>query len=119
MTDTLDIFVDAVTRASVFKCADIAAPGDTPIATMAISNTATRRCLPTPASALFRSIAQLLTAAVAEKCASFSFREHSSQQTSTVLPPILTLMGFSSSLQSQAAQVFSTMTSLSNTRKSG
>jgi hypothetical protein len=31
MTDTLDIFVDAVTRASVFKCADIAAPEDTPI----------------------------------------------------------------------------------------
>jgi hypothetical protein len=32
------------------------------------------------------------------------------------LAAILTLMGFMSSLQSQAAQVFSTMTLLSNTR---
>ena len=60
-----------------------------------------------------------LFAAVAETCVSFSFCAHSSQQTSTVLPPILTLMGFASNLQSQAAQVFSTMISLSNYPKSG
>ena len=42
---------------------------------------------------------------VAEECASFNFVAHSSQHTSTVLPPILTLMEFPSSLQSQAAQV--------------
>jgi hypothetical protein len=53
--------------------------------------------------------------AAAEMYASFSFCAHSSQHTSTVLPPILTLMEFASSLQSQAAQVFSTMASLTNT----
>src|SRR5215470_9809730 len=47
-----------------------------------------------------------------EACASLSFCEHSSQHTSTALPPILTVIAFPSSLQSQAAQVFSTMTSL-------
>src|SRR6266481_9635823 len=62
------------------------------------------------AAFLFPAIAQLLLAPVAETCASFSFCEHSSQHTSTVLPPILTLMGFASSLQSQAAQVFSNIT---------
>ena len=67
---------------------------------------------------LFSFTAHLL-AAVAETCASFSLREHASQHTSTVLPPILTLMGFVSSLQSQAAQVFSTMTLLSDTRSPG
>jgi hypothetical protein len=45
-----------------------------------------------------------------EELASFSFCAHSSQHTSTVLRPILTLMEFSSSLQSHAAQVFSTKT---------
>src|SRR5215510_6114102 len=45
----------------------------------------------------------------AEACASFSLRAHSSQHTSTVLPPILTLMEFPSRSQSQAAQVFSTI----------
>jgi hypothetical protein len=49
----------------------------------------------------------------AETCASFNFRAQSSQQTSTVLPPILTLKEVPSSLQSQAAQVDSTMTLLS------
>jgi hypothetical protein len=58
-------------------------------------------------------ITQPFLAAVAETCASISFCEHSSQQTSTVLPPIVTLMAFSSSSQSQAAQVFSTIASLS------
>src|ERR1700736_5014453 len=64
------------------------------------------------ANALFVFLAQPLLAAVAERCVSFSFCAHSSQHTSTVLPPILTLMGFASNLQSQAAQVFSTMTFL-------
>jgi hypothetical protein len=49
--------------------------------------------------------------AAAEACASFSFCAQSSQQTSTVLPPIVTLMEFASSSQSQAAQVLSAMTS--------
>jgi hypothetical protein len=56
-------------------------------------------------------MAQPFLAAVAETCASLSFCAHSSQQTSTVLPPIWTLTAFASSLQSQAAQVFSIMTS--------
>jgi len=51
------------------------------------------------------AIDYLFLEAVAEECASRSFVAHSSQQTSTVLPPILTLMEFPSSLQSQAAQV--------------
>jgi hypothetical protein len=54
-----------------------------------------------------------------ETCASFNFRAQSSQQTSTVLPPILTLKEFLSSLQSQAAQVVSTMMLLSPYPKSG
>jgi hypothetical protein len=58
----------------------------------------------------------LFLEAIAETCASFNFRAQSSQQTSTVLPPMLTLMEFRSSLQSQAAQVLSTMVSLSSTR---
>jgi hypothetical protein len=41
--------------------------------------------------------------------ASFSAIAHSSQQTSTVLPPIVTLIALSSSGQSQAAHVFSFM----------
>jgi hypothetical protein len=39
-----------------------------------------------------------LRAPVAEACASFSFWAHSSQQTSIALPPIVTLIAFSSSL---------------------
>src|SRR5437763_8707885 len=57
--------------------------------------------------------------AAAETCASFNFRAQSSQQTSTVLPPMLTLKEFPSSLQSQAAQVVSTMTLLSSIRSPG
>src|SRR5262245_9841813 len=45
--------------------------------------------------------------AAAEAWASFSLRAHSSQHTSTVLPPILTLMELAPRSQSQAAQVFS------------
>jgi hypothetical protein len=41
--------------------------------------------------------------------ASRSFCAHASQQTSTTRVPILTLIAFSSSLQSQAAQVFPAM----------
>jgi hypothetical protein len=41
--------------------------------------------------------------------ASRSFCAHSSQQTSTTCLPTVTLMALSSSLQSQAAQVFSSM----------
>src|SRR5215471_5371224 len=52
---------------------------------------------------------------VAKARASFSLWAHSSQHTSTVLPPILTLMELPSSLQSQAAQVFSNMTFSSRT----
>src|SRR3979490_2926254 len=71
-------------------------------------------------NSLFPPMAQTPLAAVAETCASFSFCAHSSQHTSTVLPPILILIGFTSSLQSQAAQVLSTMTLLSlNTRSPG
>src|ERR1700678_4438774 len=55
---------------------------------------------------------QSLLAAAAETCASFNLFEHSSQQTSTVLPPILTLIGSASNWQSQAAQVLSPMTFL-------
>src|ERR1700687_6135128 len=49
----------------------------------------------------------------AEACASFSFRAQSSQQTSTVLPPIVTLIALASSSQSQAAQVLSITMSFS------
>jgi hypothetical protein len=59
---------------------------------------------------------QFLLVPVAETCASFNFFEHSSQQTSTVVPPILTLIGFASSWQSQAAQVLTLMTFLSIAR---
>jgi hypothetical protein len=52
-------------------------------------------------------MAQPLPGAFAEMCASFNRCAHSSQQTSTVLPPIVTAMALLSSLQSQAAQVLS------------
>src|SRR5215470_11514564 len=58
------------------------------------------------------AIAYLFLEAVAEECASLSFVAHSSQQTSTVLPPSLTLMEFPSNLQSQAAQVVVVMVHL-------
>jgi hypothetical protein len=48
-----------------------------------------------------------------EESASFNLRAHSSQHTSTVSPPIVTLMALASSVQSQAAHVFSTMTATS------
>jgi hypothetical protein len=48
-----------------------------------------------------------------EESASFNLCAHSSQHTSTALPPIVTLMALASSLQSHAAHVFSTMTSTS------
>jgi hypothetical protein len=54
-------------------------------------------------------MAQPLSGAAAEACASWSFRAQSSQQTSTVLPPIVTAIGWASSAQSHAAQVFSAM----------
>jgi hypothetical protein len=57
--------------------------------------------------------AQPLLADVVEEFASFSFCAHSSQHTSTVLPPILTSIDAPSSVQSQAAQVFSAITLLS------
>jgi hypothetical protein len=44
----------------------------------------------------------------ADASASFSSVAQSSQQTSTALPPIVTVMTSPSSLQSQAAHVFST-----------
>jgi hypothetical protein len=49
------------------------------------------------------------SARVAEAFASLSFTAHSSQQTSTTCPPIVTLIAFASNAQSQAAQHFSTM----------
>jgi hypothetical protein len=55
------------------------------------------------------SIYLLLDADAAPR-ASFNFLAQSWQHTSTVFPPIFTLIRFASSLQSQAAQVFATMT---------
>jgi hypothetical protein len=43
----------------------------------------------------------------ADTCASLSFFAQSSQHTSTVLPPTVTLIELASSLLSQAAHVFS------------
>jgi len=50
--------------------------------------------------------AQLLSA---EACASLSFRAHSWQQTSTVFPAIVTLIGLAPISSSQAAHVFADM----------
>jgi hypothetical protein len=66
------------------------------------------------ADALLPSMAHRSRGAGVKLCASLSLRAQSSQHTSTVLPPIFTLMEFASSLQSQAAQVFSVMTALSD-----
>src|SRR3979490_2155749 len=62
----------------------------------------------------FASMTHPFRGAATDACASLSFCAHSSQHTSTILPPSLTLMEFSSSSQSQAAQVFCSMTSLSS-----
>jgi hypothetical protein len=70
-------------------------------------------------TATWRFMIYLFLETSAEPCASFNFRAQSSQQTSTVLPPILTLKEFRSSLQSQAAQVDSAMTLRSPTRTPG
>src|ERR1700733_13897146 len=56
---------------------------------------------------------------LAEALASFNLCAQSSQHTSTVLPPIFTLMESPSSLQSHAAQVFSAMALSSATRGPG
>jgi hypothetical protein len=75
--------------------------------------------VPNNTAAAWRVMIYFFLEAVAETCASFNFRAQSSQQTSTVLPPIFTLMEFLSSLQSQAAQVVSTMALLSHARSPG
>src|SRR5579862_1187891 len=54
---------------------------------------------------VLRKVHDLFGPEVVEVCASCSFTAHSSQQTSTVCPPTVTLIGFPSSLQSQAAHV--------------
>src|SRR6516225_9875086 len=69
-----------------------------------------------PTASLFPSIAHLFLDALVDECASFNLFAHSSQQTSTVFPPTLTLIGFPSSLQSHAAQVLAPIASLSNTQ---
>ena len=59
-------------------------------------------------------------AADVDASASLSACAHSSQHTSTVFPPIVTLMALASSSQSQAAQVLADMGSISfNTRHPG
>src|SRR5215470_16561131 len=57
-----------------------------------------------------RLIVHLFLDASTARCASRSFFAQSSQHTSTVFPPILTLIRFASSLQSQAAHVLAAMT---------
>jgi hypothetical protein len=54
-----------------------------------------------------RSQTQIFLGDLAEKSASFNLCAQSSQHTSTVLPPIVTLIEYPSSLQSHAAHVFS------------
>jgi hypothetical protein len=104
MTDTSEIFLDVPTGASEYAPARTVRHGTDPM-TIVPSNTTAR----------WRFMIYLFLEALAETCASFNFRAQSSQQTSTVLPPILTLKECPSSLQSQAAQVVSTMTLLSPT----
>src|SRR6266478_3483729 len=108
IVDASKIFVDAVTGAPEFARAKTDPLRNDPMSTA-----------PSKTAATWRFMIYLFLEAIAETCASFSFCAHSSQHTSTVLPPILTLMGFTSSLQSQAAQVVATMTSLYNTRSPG
>src|SRR5215472_3647073 len=66
----------------------------------------------------FSAMVQPLLVPLAERSASLSLVEHSSQHTSTVLPPILTLIAFSSRLQSQAAHVFTAMILLQSGNRS-
>jgi len=108
MTDASEIFVDVVTGASEYAPARTVRHGTDPM-TIVPSNT----------TATWRFMIYLFLEAAAEPCASFNFRAQSSQQTSTVLPPIFTLKEFPSSLHSQAAQVVSTMTLLSPARSPG
>src|SRR5262250_3431014 len=61
-------------------------------------------------AALFELIVHLFLDASTAQCASRSFFAQSSQHTSTVFPPILTLIRFASSLLSQAAHVLGFMT---------
>src|SRR5215472_18241283 len=61
-------------------------------------------------SCFVRLIVHLFLDASTAPCASRSFFAQSSQHTSTVFPPILTLIRFASSLQSQAAHVLAAMT---------
>src|SRR5260370_41724110 len=82
-------------------------------------NTATSRELGcrssgTPTVGLFRFMIYLFLDAVVETCASFNFLAQSSQHTSTVLPPLLSLMEFTYSLQSESALVVECMSSLTN-----
>src|SRR5215472_5440809 len=66
----------------------------------------------------FSAMVQPLLIPLAERYASLSLVEHSSQHTSTVLPPILTSIAFSSRLQSQAAHVFTAMILLQSGNRS-
>src|SRR5215831_12389219 len=66
----------------------------------------------------FSAMVQPLLIPLAERYASLSLVEHSSQHTSTVLPPIFTLIAFSSRLQSQAAHVFTAMIFLQSGNRS-
>jgi len=97
--------MDPVTGAPEFLRAKTEPPRNDPMSTP-----------PSKTGATWCFMIYLFLEAIAETCASFNLRAQSSQQTSTVLPPMLTLMEFRSSLQSQAAQVLSTMVSLSSTR---
>jgi hypothetical protein len=108
MTDVSEIFVDVATGVSENAPARTGRHRTDPM-TIVLSNT----------TATWRFMIYLFLEAAAEPCASLNFRAQSSQQTSTVFPPILTLNEFPSSLQSQAAQVVSTMTLLSPARSPG
>src|SRR5215470_4402370 len=61
-------------------------------------------------SCCVRLVAHLFLDASTALCASRSFFAQSLEHTSTVFPPILTLIRFASSLQSQAAHVLGFMT---------
>jgi hypothetical protein len=62
-----------------------------------------------PSSARTKCMAQPFRFGEVAASASFNAVAHWSQQTSTVCPPIVTLMALESSSQSQAAQVFAVM----------
>src|SRR5258706_14967509 len=101
MTDASEIFVDVATGASEYAPARTVRHGTDP-GTIVPSNT----------TATWRFMIYLFLEPAAEPCSSFNFHTQSSQQTSTVLPPIFTLNEFPSSLHSQHAQVVSTITLL-------